>query len=107
MSEVLLEFIEPYAADSRTPEDLGRVVAVAVIAWNAACAAGSAREELLREMEPAFPPEARQGIRGIIQAMIRRKEQLYPNDQRIVVSYEVSMTPHGPHLAVMSAIPAP
>src|SRR5467141_3000028 len=49
MSEVFLEFVEPYSDHWKTAEDLKKVLGVAVLAWNAALYPGPEREKLLRE----------------------------------------------------------
>jgi hypothetical protein len=38
-----------------------------------------------------------------IGAMIQRKEELFPNDSRLVLNYNVKGSPEGPHLTVSSA----
>jgi len=38
-----------------------------------------------------------------IGAMIQRKDELFPNDDRIVVNYNVKDNPEGPYLTVSSA----
>ena len=39
----------------------------------------------------------------LIGAMIQRKDELFPNDIRLVLNYDVKDSPEGPHLAVSSA----
>lgn len=47
MSEVLLEFIEPYSQYWKTKEELNKLLGVAVIAWNAALLPGNERKEII------------------------------------------------------------
>jgi len=73
-----------------------------VIAWNAALLPGSKREDFLREMMQTVPPDVRSDMRVILAEMILRKELLFASNKRMIVSFDVTMTPAGPHLSVVS-----
>jgi len=102
MSEVLMEFLEPYSGQWRTEEDLRKLLSVAIIAWNAALVTGGKRSELIESTLEALPPEVRPDARAIIEEMIRRKETFFANNHRMIVDYELTMGPAGPHLSVIS-----
>jgi hypothetical protein len=104
MSEVLLEFIEPYTDQCPTEDALGKLVTVGVVAWNAALESGSKRQEFIDHMVEAVPPEARPAMRGIIAELIQRKLAYFAGNRRAIVDYQLSMTPQGPHLSVVSTM---
>src|SRR4051812_16729921 len=74
MSEVLLDFIEPYADQWRTPEDLRKLLMLASIAWNAGLMGAEARHALIEPAVESLPPDARLFFQRMIAEMIRRKE---------------------------------
>jgi hypothetical protein len=47
MSEVLEEFIEPYVESATTPEAYDKLIALAIIAWNAALLEETERQNLI------------------------------------------------------------
>jgi hypothetical protein len=104
MSEVLVEFLEPYAEHWRTVEEFRKLVSVGALAWNAALLPRSERESFFQEMVQAVPPEVRQDMRSIVEEMIHRKETYFAANKRAIVNYEIAMTPAGPHLSVISSL---
>jgi hypothetical protein len=104
MSEVLLEFLEPYDNLWKTEEQLHKLLTIAMVAWNAALVSGRRRDELLQGTLAALPPEARGDGRMLIEEMIRRKEAQFANIKRMVLDHQLTMTPSGPHLSVISTL---
>jgi hypothetical protein len=107
MSEVLLEFLEPYAEHWKNEEEFQKLLIVGQIAWNAALYSGEKRTEFVEKMVAAVPPEARPVMRAFVQELIQRKEAHFAGNRRLIVNYELTMTPSGPHLAVMSTLDIP
>lgn len=104
MSGVLLEFLEPYSEHWRTEEEFTKLVTVGLIAWNAALMPGNERELFLQDMVQEVPPEVRQDMRSIVDEMIRRKETHFAGNKRAIIGYQITMTPSGPHLSVISTL---
>jgi hypothetical protein len=104
MSEVLWEFLEPYAEHWRTLEDLEKLVTIATVAWNAALLPSPQREEFLQDMARAVPAEAREAMRAIVLEMMRRKEHYFAGCKRAILGHELTMTPTGPYLEVASTL---
>jgi hypothetical protein len=102
MSEVLMEFVEPYDDQWTTEEQLKKLLILAVIAWNAAIYSGSEREQFIQDMVKAVPPELRPEMRAIVEEMIQRKLSYFAGNRRMIVDCQVTMTPTGPHVVVMS-----
>lgn len=102
MSEVLLEFIEPYSQYWKTKEELNKLLGVAVIAWNAALLPGNERKEIIENAVKVAPPEIRQDMKAIVEGMIQRKETHFAHNKRMIMNYQVTMTKEGPHVTVLS-----
>ena len=104
MSEVLLEFVEPYSQYWRTKEELNKLLGVAVIAWNAALLPGNERKKIIENALKAAPPEIRQDMKAIVDEMIQRKETHFAHNKRLIMNYQVTMTKEGPHVTTLSTL---
>jgi hypothetical protein len=102
MSEVLLEFVEPYLSECRTEEELKKLFTVALVAWNAALVTGAPRTELIQGALQVVPPEVRPDMQAFIEELIRRKETFFADNKRMMMDYQLTMTPNGPHVSVIS-----
>ncbi|MBF0552497.1 MAG: hypothetical protein HQK60_18450 [Deltaproteobacteria bacterium] len=102
MSEVLLEYIEPYAWE--TKEELYQLVSVAIIAWNAVLLSGDKRKDALEKMLNLLPAEIHDDVTVLIGAMIRRKEKYFAHIRRVIVNFHITMTKDGPHISVASTL---
>ena len=68
------------------------------------------RQELENEIDTVLHDESKDSdfapattMLHFIGAMIQRKDELFPNDSRLVLNYNVKDSPEGPHLTVSSA----
>jgi hypothetical protein len=107
MSEVLTDFIEPYADLWKTEDELYRLLDVASVAWNAALMSGEERDKLIRDSMGAVPPEVRADLKAILTNLIRRKETYFASNKRIILSYEVTMGPDEYRVNVLSTYEGP
>src|SRR5258708_2217355 len=85
MSDVLAAFVAPYSELCGTEEELEKVLAVALIAWNAVLCSDSERDDFIQDMVQAFPSEARQATRAIIDEMMERKRSYFANNKRMML----------------------
>jgi len=106
MSEVLLDFVEPYRELAATEEALRKLLTLASVAWNAALLPPAKREALLRSTEDRLPPDLRADYRAILEPLILRKQQHFSDNSRSILDFELSMERAGPDLRVMSTLPA-
>jgi hypothetical protein len=102
MSEVLLEFVEPYSQYWKTKEELIKLLGVATIAWNAALLQGNEGKKIIENAVKVAPPEIRQDMKVIVEEMIQRKETHFAHNKRMIMDYQVTMTKEGPHVTVLS-----
>ena len=106
MSEILWDFISPYIdAAEGDEEQVNKLLSFATVAWNAAIAPIGKGQELLDKCLATFPAEARDEARKIMEDLMRRKILHFANCQRMIIRHELTMTPDGPHLVVMSTPP--
>jgi len=104
MSEVLREFIEPYADDADTDESFKKLLTVAVIAWNASLLPDKDRQDLIDKTITILQPELRQEMKGILERMIQRKEAHFGHIRRMIIDYQIEMTAKGWHVIVASTL---
>ena len=106
MSEVLREFIEPYADDADTDESFKKLLTVAVIAWNASLLPDKDRQDLIDKTITILQPELRQEMKGILERMIQRKEAHFGHIRRMIIDCQIEMTTKGWHVIVASTLSA-
>jgi hypothetical protein len=105
MSEVLLDFIEPYTDESTDDVDnLRKVLVVAIVAWNAAIVPRAEGEKLIESCLNSLPEPVRADGRAWLDELIRRKQQHFADNRRLIINYTVTMRPDGPFVQVMSTL---
>jgi hypothetical protein len=108
MSEVLEDFIEPYRDSADTEDAFRKLLSMALVAWNAALLPEGERRAMIDEMIAAGLPRAaeadRAQARGLIEAMVRRKEQHFAANRRAIISFELTDRGDDYHLSVASTL---
>ena len=106
MSEVLEEFLAPYTHIPKAFDEYNRLVAVGIMAWNAAILPSAERQQLLdkafESLSASSGHEARQDLKEILDELIERKERYFGGNKRFVLDYRLSDTKAGYHLSVIS-----
>lgn len=125
LSAALIELCEPFEPDILSTKELENLIALAAVAWNIAVLPKEERlerltafietmpnmkEELESEIDTVLHDDSKNTdfapattMLHFIGAMIQRKDELFPNDDRIVVNFNVKDNPEGPYLTVSSA----
>jgi phage gp29-like protein len=125
LSEALIELCQPFEPDILSTKEFENLIALAAVAWNIAVLPKEERlerltdfietmpnmkEELESEIDTVLHDDSKVAdfapattMLHFIGAMIQRKDELFPNDDRIVVNYNVKDNPEGPYLTVSSA----
>jgi len=125
LSAALIELCEPFEPDILSTKEFENLIALAAVAWNIAVLPKEERlerltafietmpnmkEELESEIDTVLHDDSKNTdfapattMLHFIGAMIQRKDELFPNDDRIVVNYKVKDNPEGPYLTVSSA----
>jgi hypothetical protein len=125
LSAALIELCEPFEPDILSTKELENLIALAAVAWNIAVLPKDERlerltafietmpnmkEKLESEIDTVLHDDSKNSdfapattMLHFIGAMIQRKDELFPNDDRIVVNYNLKDNPEGPYLTVSSA----
>jgi len=125
LSAALIELCEPFEPENLSTKEFENLIALAAVAWNIAVLPKEERLEKLTafiETMPNMKEELESEIDAVLHddskdtdfapattmlhfvgAMIQRKDELFPNDNRLVLNYSVKDSSEGPHLTVSSA----
>jgi len=104
MSEVLTEFIAPYATAATTEERYRKLLSIAVIAWNASMFSAGERQRILDSVIDDAMPFGAEDMKLVIDELIRRKERYFSHIKRLILPYDLTMTRDGSHLSVASSV---
>lgn len=102
MSAVFFDFIKPYMEHATTKDAFENLVVMGLAAWNAATFQGREREETVKKFLKLMPWRDRRDAQAILEEMIERKDKYYPENNRLILDYQLTMTQNGPHLSVIS-----
>lgn len=114
MSDVLQSYAEPLLDVANNYEQINKAIGMAAVFWNASL---EATEEEAREKVQSFldmsETESRElsfkddDFDEMFKFMFYRKQQLFPNNQRMIVNYEVTDLGEGDiHLNIASTMSA-
>lgn len=121
LSAALLELCEPFEPEKLSTKEFENLIALAAVAWNIAVLPKEDRIEKLTAFIDEMPTmrqelEAEMGKHSsdsnpapaittihFIGAMIQRKDELFPEDNRFILDFNVKDSQEGPHLTVSSA----
>lgn len=108
MSEVLADFIAPYAGTADTKDDHQKLLTLAATAWNAALfpvdKRGSMLDEVLTTSFGDAPQSLKSELRAFINELIARKEAHFADNHRAIVDFTLQETRDGYHLSVASTL---
>lgn len=108
MSFVLGRFVEPYIEHADTEEAYRKLLTLAVIAWNASLSSEEEGQilidQLIEEGLPKGETELKADARAIIDQMVARKRDFFPEYRREIIEFEVVDLGDRYHLAVASTL---
>ncbi|PZV13403.1 MAG: hypothetical protein DCF20_15340 [Pseudanabaena sp.] len=116
MSEVLKDFIRPYADIPQNKKELQHLLETAVTAWDLALMPKEKRESELDQIFASMLKKAKKNIdkedlatsRALIEDFINRKLKYFADEQRQVIDFQVEYLSRGEyHLSVASAMSNP
>ena len=105
MSDVLLDFIDPYYEIANTEDALHKLITTAIVAWNTALLPETERADKLQQLATALPEETHKDFYVIVQEMIERKERYFAQYDRMILDYELVDRGGDYHVSVMSTPP--
>jgi len=110
MSEVLRDFVEPYAEIAETKEAYGKLLTIAVVAWNTALLPESERQEaidqILGEVLEKVGKQAMEDAEEILRSLMARKEKHFSEYKRTILDFELTDVGEGYQLLVASTPPS-
>ncbi len=95
ISAALLEVVRPFIEDDMDLEAYRGLVAVGAIAWNLSLIEDSKIDEAAQALEDE---DQRAWFKNVASDLIARKKRLFPEDERYIAGWEVSLTPDGKYL---------
>lgn len=105
MSEVLLDLIAPEQEYCKDEAALEKLLTIGAAAWNASLMGGAEQRAILEETSRTLPADARQDYFEIVETLIRRKRQMFPDIKRPIIDFKLTLLPTGePHLSVISGL---
>lgn len=109
MSEVIMEFAEPYLERATTMEDQKKALTMAIAMWNLSMLPKGKRAEEIEKLlgklgGPEADPREDAESKKLIQFFMDRKEKLFPDIERLILNYDMVETPQGVHLNVVSTV---
>ena len=110
MSEVLDDFVQPYynLIGDDTLESRRKMLTLAVAAWNVTLLPEDQQEEqidsLIEKGMPGLSRDDKKAARSLIQSMIDWKQSQFADNKRFIMSFELTETQEGYHLAVASTL---
>ena len=104
MSEILLEYAEPFLEiiDLDNKAEYEKAIMLAIMLWNCAIMekpGKNIRKKLEKILKPLMPGV---NINDNINNMIERKRQMFPDNKRIIISFDVTETSDDYHISVAS-----
>jgi hypothetical protein len=110
MSEVLEDFLSPYTDIADDKQGLQVLFSMGMLAWNIALMPAEKRTEMLNQAFATLgqwqdPHNITVG-KELVEELIERKAELFANNQRRIVSFELEYVAHGDyHISVASTMP--
>jgi hypothetical protein len=108
MSDILLEYGKPLldTITSDSKAEYEKAITILITLWNCSIMQGGpkGRRGIEKMLKPVMPDAE---SKSVVRYMLDRKLQLYSDNKRFITNYELSETPDGFHLVVMSTIPKP
>ena len=116
MSEVLQDFVRPYADIPQNKKELQHLFETAVTAWDLALMPDEERETMLDKIFASMILKAKKNIdkedlatsRALIEDLINRKLKYFADERRQVIDFQVEYIGRGEyHFSVASAMSKP
>lgn len=84
MSEVILEYARPLMESAQTVEEQKKAIGMAIICWNTSFIDPENRDLMITETFAETGEELDSATREVIEFMLKRKDDLFPDNKRII-----------------------
>ena len=102
MSEVIIEFLEPYQEYATTYEAQRKLTTVGLIAWNASLLSEDKARAMIDNIIKAQPRAVREEMVGVIEGLMERKKKHFAEYMRPVIDYHLADDGDEWHLSIAS-----
>ena len=110
MSEMISEMAAPFFSEGKTLEEKHHRLTAVCSAWNMACGSPEVRRQQLeqyveghRQNNPALSPSDLASVRKVMESLMERKLELFPDDKRQVVTDKIVIIGKDYRIEVVSA----
>ncbi|HDP34370.1 MAG TPA: hypothetical protein ENN29_04580 [Candidatus Hydrogenedentes bacterium] len=104
MSEILLDFVDPFIADCEDIEICRNIIRLAVMVWNTSLLPQEKGKEALEKMVASFDKEAQVEGCMIIYQMLNRKMRFFSHCNRCIFDFDLIDKGSDWHLNVVSSL---
>jgi hypothetical protein len=108
MSEVLQAFVAPYLPLADTEDATRKLLALAVVAWNASFLTEEEQRKMVDDITskvmPAATREDKEDFRELMSTLVERKRTRFSEYTRRIISFELMDTGRDYHLSVVSTM---
>ena len=106
MSAIVLDFVEPYAKHTKTPEAYQTLIRIAMIAWNVALLPETEHEAMIDIpiTNQHLSRADRKEIRNLLEGLIERKNKHFADYNRAIMDYQLAETKDGITLSIASSL---
>jgi hypothetical protein len=104
MSEVIMDFVEPYRDYAHTYEEFNELIALAVVTWNAALLPEDEGEKMVDRLTGVFSPSEAEDFKEIVETLMERKRRYFSDNKRLILDYHVSDSGEDFYLSVASTL---
>ena len=106
MSDILIEYAQPFIDSMKTDEkgEYEKSIEISMMLWNCAIMGESLikRRQIMKMLKPVMPDAE---SKKVVKYMLERKREMYPDNRRMMLNYEVTELPDGGyHLTVGSTL---
>ena len=108
MSEVLMEYIDPFLEGTETYQECANLLEIAVMSWNMALVSEEKGQELLKKLFPgdSSDPEEiedKREVQRLIKKLIKRKLKFFAEEERLITDFKLTENSGRFHISVASS----
>jgi hypothetical protein len=104
MSQVIIDYIEPYLDSVDTYIEYDNLVGFAVLVWNIALLPQNEQKKFISEILGNFSQTDALKLKPILEELLRRKKNHFADNKRFIVEYDLTESNDGFHLFVVSTL---
>lgn len=105
MSEVILDLAEDLLEAAETKSQYNSAITITCIAWNLATLNSEEyKNSLERQLSKMGDQSYQQDTLKIIDALVEKKNRLYPDINRVILDYDLIGNKHNFHLNIVSIV---